>query len=190
MLRYLILVSLPIVMLFPSLQLQAQEFDLPSVEPAACTIEPEQVLLPSEAGDLNASSPTPTPIEAGNAVPADRETAVAVIDRIAQSIACQNAGDLPRMIANFSSSWIADRFSGYDLVFMPRYFEAADSPGPLPESERIELVEIENIVVRHDGVVLATVTTSVNGAIQQSLLALILENGAWVIESGQILVTR
>jgi hypothetical protein len=178
----LVLVVLP-------LQVNAQQADLPSVDPTACTIEPAQLAAPDAAGDLNAPPATPTVIATDNASAADDDVSAGVIERIAQAIACQNAGDLPRMIANFSSGWIAERFSGYDLVFMQRFFEAADSPTPRAESERIELIAIENIRLRADGAALATVITRQPGIEQQSLLILVLEAGVWRIAGGQVIAS-
>jgi hypothetical protein len=171
------------------LHVNAQHADLPLVDPTACTIEPAQIAAPDAAGDLNAPLATPTVIATDDASAAPAEVSVAVIARIAQAIACQNAGDLPRMIANFTSGWIAERFSGYDLVFMQRFFEAADAPTPRAESEWIELIAIDNILLRADGAAIATVITCQLGVEQESLLVLALEDDVWRIAGGQVIAS-
>jgi len=163
--------------------------DAPSVDPAACTIAPTAPMIPSDPGDLNAIPPTPTPIATEPTTPADDETVLAVTERIAQSIACQNAGDLARMISNFSPSWIAERFSGYDLVFTQRFFEQAANPQPVPESDRIELVLVTDVRIRTDDAALATVVTRYQGQERTSLIVLVFDGTRWLIETAQSDVT-
>jgi hypothetical protein len=90
------------------------------------------------------------------------------------------------MLANFTENWIETRFAAYDLVFLQRYFEVAASPTPLPESDRIELVAIQEVELRGDGVALATVITKQHDTESVSLVALIEEQGVWLIDSGEV----
>ncbi len=167
----------------------AQSNTLPLVGPAACVIAPISIPPPGEDGDLNAATPVPTPIATEPSQPADTEAAAAIIERIAQSIACQNAGDLPRMLANFSPGWLLERFSGYDRVFLQRFLEQAASPKPLAEEDRIELVAVDDIGVRGDGAATTVVTTRQGGVERRSLLALVFDGDTWLIDSGQPLVS-
>ena len=167
----------------------AQTVAMPSVAPDACTIAPAESPLPGYEGDLNAPSPTPTPLPTLVTDPADAETAATIIERIAMSIACENAGDLPRMLGNFSPSWIAVRFSGYDLVFAQRYMEAAASPQPLDDEDLIELVAVTDITVSPDGIAFATVTTVRNGIEHVDMLILVSNDGGWLIDGAQAVVT-
>ena len=167
----------------------AQSIDLPSVDPSACVIDPIEFAPPGEDGDLNMATPVPTPIATVPSQPADADVADLIVARIAQSIACQNAGDLPRMLANFSSAWLVDRFSGYDRVFLQRFNDASAVALPLAQDDRIELVAVDDIRVRDDGVALALVTTRQRDAERTSLLALVWIDDQWLIDSGQPLVT-
>lgn len=163
--------------------------DMPPVDPSACTIAPTAPMIPANPGDLNAAVPTPTPIVTEPTTPADEATVLAITERIAESIACQNAGDLARMISNFSPAWIAERFSGYDLVFVQRFLEQAANPQPVPESERIELVSVTDVRKRSDDVVLATVVTSYENQERTSLIVLVNDGNGWLIETAQSDVT-
>lgn len=164
----------------------AQSGELPPVDPAACVIDPIELPPPGEDGDLNAATPTPTPIATEPSQPADAEVTAAVIERIAQSIACQNAGDLPRLLANFSPAWLLERFSGYDRVFLQRFMERSAAPEPLAEEDRIELVAIDDIRVRDDGVVVALVVTLQGEVEETSLLVLIPADEDWLIDASEL----
>lgn len=160
---------------------------LPSVAPAACTNAPIAVPPPGEVGDLTLPSPVATAIDESGAKPADQATIDAVTAPIVQAVACQNAGDVLRMLASFSDRWIAERFSGYDLVFYGRFLNAAESATPAAVSSQVELVTIEDVRVRTDGTVLATVVTSSGGEQQRDLLVLIESAGGWKIDGSQSL---
>lgn len=172
--------------LAPAAESQAQDSRFP-VAPEDCTIEPAPMPQPGETGNLATPAPAPSPLVADSGTPAEDETIEVVSDRIAMAIACQNAGDVLRMLANFSERWIADRFRGYDLVFYGRFQEAALDPEPLPTDERIALGAIEEVREQVDGRVTAMVTTRVQGAEQVSLVVLVEEEpGDWVIDGGQL----
>jgi hypothetical protein len=155
------------------------------VDPATCTIAPVEPPAPGEVGDLTLPSPIATAIDEANTTPADQATIDAVTATIAQSIACQNAGDVLRLLANFSERWIAERFSGYDLVFYGRFLESVELATPVPGAAQIELVAIEDVRVRQDGAALATVITSNGGEQERSLLVLIETAGGWRIDGSQ-----
>ena len=159
---------------------------LPPVDPSACQIAPIAMPAKGEEGDLSTPVPTPTPISQESAVPADEATATAVTEIIGQSIACQNAGDRLSMLAAFSDRWVAQLFSGYDLVFYDQFEQQVSLPAtPLAADAQIELIEVSDIQLRDDGAVIGTVVTRVSGAEQTSLLLLIQEDGNWKIDGAE-----
>jgi hypothetical protein len=168
-------------MIAPGARMEAVAY---AVSPEDCVIEPIAPPQPGEAGDLATPSPTPTPLTAERGVPADDTVVQAVTERIEMAVACQNAGDVLRMLANFTDQWVRDRFAGYDLVFYGRFMEAIENPEALPEDERIELVGVVDVVVLDDGAVIATVTTRSHGQEQTSLVLLAEESGDWLIDGG------
>jgi len=154
-------------------------------EPTGCTNEPIAIPEPGEVGDLTLPSPTVTAIDESNTTPADVPTTSDVAQPIQRAIACQNAGDILRMLGNFTDRWIAERFSGYDLVFYGRFLEAAGSATPVPDDGQLALVSID-VRIRADGAALATVVTNMNGQEQTSLLVLIETADGWKIDGGQL----
>lgn len=181
-----IIVALSIVALASFAPLARAETGDFAVAPDDCVIAPVTSVQPGEAGDLTAPSPTPTPISIEDGSTVDPDVAQAVTGRIAMAIACQNAGDPLRMLANFSDRWVAERFSGYDLVFFQRFVEASGDPEPLPVEQRIELLSVEQVLARPDRSVVATVMTRVEDEVQTSLVVLVEESGAWLIDGGAI----
>ena len=157
-----------------------------AVAPDDCTIEPIEMPEPGDVGDLATPSPTPTPVMAGDGTPAEEAVTEAITERIEQSIACQNAGDVLRLLANFTERWVSEHFAGYDLVFYGRFQEAAANPEPLPEDEQIELVSVDDALVQDDGSVIVSVTTRAGGAEQTSLVVLVEDPGDWLIDGGAI----
>ncbi|CAN5468754.1 hypothetical protein BH09CHL1_BH09CHL1_05280 [soil metagenome] len=159
--------------------------EVPSINFTECTSEPIAVPQKGEVGDLTLPSPTATEIDESNTTPADEATIEAITQPIVQSLACQNAGDVLQMLASFSDRWIAEQFTGYDLVFYGRFVDAANSATPVPDDGQVALVSIDDVRVRTDGSVLATVSTSVNGQEQTSLLVLVNTSTGWKIDGSQ-----
>lgn len=164
--------------------------EVPSTNFTECTSEPIAIPQTGEVGDLTLPSPTATEIDESNTAPADEETIAAITEPIVQSLACQNAGDVLRMLASFSDRWIAEQFTGYDLVFYGRFVDAANSATPVPDDGQVALVSIDDVRVRADGSALATVRTSVNGQEQISLLVLIETETGWKIDGSQPIIQR
>jgi len=159
---------------------------LPSVDPSACQIAPIAMPVQGEEGDLSTPVPTPTPISQQSAVTGDDATVTAVTEVIGQSIACQNAGDQLRMLAAFSDRWIAQLFSGYDLIFYDQFEQQVSLPStPLAAEAQVELIAVSDIQMRDDGAAIATVVTQVSGTEQTSLLLLIQEDGDWKIDGAE-----
>jgi hypothetical protein len=152
---------------------------------ADCTNEPIAIPEQGVVGDLTLPSPTVTAIDESDTTPADDATIAAITTPIEQAIACQNAGDVLRMLASFSDRWITERFSGYDLVFYRRFLEAAGSATPAPDDGELSLVSIDDVRIRADGAVLATVATNMNGQEQTSLLVLVETTDGWKIDGSQ-----
>lgn len=187
--RRLLVTTLICAMLVAGAPISAASPALPGTDPSDCTIEPRTRLLLGEAGDLAALSPTPTPVidEAG-AVPADDAVIAAVTATAAMAIACQNAGDLPRMLASFSDAWILGRFDSYDLVFVDSYLDDTALPAtPLAVDDQRALLAITDVVELPDGAVVATVVTTAGGIEERSRLRFVEENGALVIDEAVVL---
>ena len=122
-----VLATLMIAAMTIATPVPARTSGLPATDPAACTIAPRAEFPLGQEGDLTALSPTPTPsIDETGAIPADDGAIAAVTATAAMAIACQNAGDLPRMLAAFSDSWLMGRFDSYDLVFVDRFYDVMD----------------------------------------------------------------
>lgn len=132
--------------------------------PAACTVAPlvspiwDGIEIPEPTAPVSIAGPFVPP----TGVTVDDATLDGVTSTIAESIACQNAGDVFRTLALFTPEAVRGFFSG------PRGFdadsvEATAEAGPVPVSEDrvVELVSIENVVLLDDGGVGATVTTAV-----------------------------
>ena len=137
-----------------------------SATPAAaeCTVAP----LSGPVWDgIEITEPTAPVSVAGPFVPptgspVDDETLAGVSATVAESIACQNAGDVRRTLALFTRDAVRGFFSG------PRGFDAQSvqataeaSPVPVDDDQVVELVSIDDVVLLEDGFVGATVTTAV-----------------------------
>lgn len=133
-------------------------------QPVECTVAP----LPMPIWDgVEIAEPTAPVSIAGPFVPptgepVDDATRSAVRSTIAESIACQNAGDLARTLALFTPDAVRVFFSG-PRGFDPNAVEATIAAGPVPaETDRVvELSVIADVVLLGDGRVGATVTTAV-----------------------------
>jgi len=179
----MVLVVMALTVTAPAARAETGDY---AVGPEACVVDPIPLPQPGEVGDLATPAPTPTPISAEDGMPVDPEVAAAVADRIAQAIACQNAGDPLRVLANFTERWVSERFSGYDLVFYGRFREAAANPTPLSADQRIELLSVDDILEQTDGSVVATVATRHADEEQTSLVVLVDVAGEWLIDGGDV----
>lgn len=178
------LVICAIVLIEPAGSIAAAP-SVPSTNYTECTSEPIAVPEQGDAGDLTLPSPTATVIDESNTTPADDVTIAEITEPVVQSLACQNAGDVLRMLASFSDRWIAEHFSGYDLVFYGRFVDAANAATPLPDDGQVSLMSVADVRVRADGAALAVVSTSVNGQDQTSLLVLVNTPDGWKIDGSQ-----
>ena len=137
-----------------------------SATPAAaeCSVAP----LSGPVWDgIEIAEPTAPVSVAGPFVPpagtqVDDETLEGVTATVAESIACQNAGDVRRTLALFTRDAVRGFFSG------PRGFDAESvqataeaSPVPVSADRVVELVSVDDVVLLEDGRVGATVTTAV-----------------------------
>ncbi len=144
----------------------AQE-TLPTVPAAeSCTIAPREspVWDGIEIAEPTAPVWVDQPFSPPSGDPVDDATLTAVTATISQSIACQNAGDIGRMLALFSDDGVRGFFSGprgYD----PDEVDSAIGAGatPAPADRVIELVAITDVITLEDGTVAATVTTRASG---------------------------
>ena len=102
------------------------------------------------------------PFAAPTGRPVDDATLAAVTQTAAESIACQNDGDVARTLALFTPDAVRAFFSG------PRGYDAdsvdatiAAGPVPVSDDRVVELIGIDELVLLDDGRVGATVTTTV-----------------------------
>jgi hypothetical protein len=136
---------------------------LPTIPAASsCVVEPRStpvwdgVEIPTPTAPVSIDGPFVPPTGA----PVDDETRAAVEATLAQSIACQNAGDLGRMLALFSDYGVRAFFSGprgYDADAVDAAIQAGATP--VADDRLVELVAVDDVVTLADGRVGATVTT-------------------------------
>jgi hypothetical protein len=131
-----------------------------------CTVAPltapvwDGVEVPEPTAPVSTDGPFQPP--AGD--PVDAATAEAVTGTITQAIACQNAGEIGRLLALYSEYGLRALFSGSrgqpaDEV------DAIVGAGatPVAADREVGLVTVEDIVSLDDGRVAATVTTEASG---------------------------
>ena len=112
----------------------ASESTVPA--PEMCTVTPR---ADDEINSLTALTAEDGP--AGELIPADdpdvsNATRDAVTTTITETIACLNAGDIPRATALLTDSAVGRAFSAGR--------EPIETPSPLPEDERIEVASLSN----------------------------------------------
>lgn len=132
--------------------------------PELCTVAPRPTPIWDGTPAVGVDIPPVTvagPFTPPTGEPVDDGVAAAVEQTITESIACQNAGDLGRMLALFSDNAVRAFFTG------PRGYSAADvdatveaGAAPRPEDQWLRLDGIEGIRLLDDGRVGAMVYTS------------------------------
>ena len=159
-----------------------------SSTPAAsdCTVAP--VSLPLTNGQPSAPEPTsPVSVDGPFVVPTGApvadNTRAAVTATITQAIACENAGDVPRMLALFTPNRARQFFAG------PRGFDAAAvaataeaGPAPAPDDRQIALLAVDDPEMLADGRVGVTVRTAAGQTEYEDYLFLADGNGQWLID--------
>lgn len=162
---------------------------LPSTPaPSDCTVKP--LPLPLWKGTQPAVSPTAPVSVAGHYVPpsgepVDDATAQAIVATLTQAIACENAGDIPRMLALFTPDRVQAFFAG------PRGFdaEAVEATAAVPatpraEGQRIALVWVQTPMRLDDGRVGTLVTTAAGSQLYTDFVYLAQgADGSWLIDA-------
>ncbi len=132
--------------------------------PAECTVAPltSPIWDGTEIAEPTAPVSIAGPFTAPTGRPVDDATLAAVTQTVAESIACQNDGDLARTLALFTPDALQSFFSG------PRGYDAdsvdakiAAGPVPIGDGRVVELIGIDDVVLLDDGRVGTTVTTTV-----------------------------
>lgn len=164
-----------------------QDDPFPATPAAAqCVVAP--VSLPLRQGPQPAE-PTPPvsvdgPFVIPSGTPVDDLTRAAVASTVMQAIACENAGDMPRMLALFTPNRAQQFFAG------PRGFDAdavdataEAGPSPVPADRQIALLAIDDPEMLSDGRVGMTVRTAAGQTEYEDYLFLAdAGDGRWLID--------
>ena len=135
-------------------------------DPAHCRVaprSPEEVLALVSGTPVAATSPaavlsavaSEADLPAGTA--ADPATAAAIAATAYELIACNNAGDYPRVFAFYTDALIRGVFAGDPALVERLAADLARPPAPLPAAERAELLDVRGVRVLADGRVGAVV---------------------------------
>ena len=89
--------------------------------------------------------------------PADAATAAAITATARELIACNNAGDFPRVFAFYTDALIRGVFAGNPALTERLAADLAKPAAPLPAAERTELLAVRGVRVLADGRVGAVV---------------------------------
>ena len=164
-----------------------QDGPLPATPAAAeCTVTP--MSLPLQHGSQLAEPTSPVSVDGPfvipSGMPVDNPTRVAVTMTIMQAIACENAGDVPRMLALFTPERAERFFSGprgFDADAVEATAEAGASP--VSADRQIALLAIGDPEMLSDGRVGATVRTAVGQTEYEDYLFLAdAGDGRWLID--------
>ena len=143
----------------------ASDPNVPS--PAECRIPlPEMIEFPADSMQQTAATPRPIVAEPEPAFappqgePADEETVAAITATVRESIACRNAGDYARMLVFFTPAMLVELYGSPATVDPEVLRGIQEGPRPVPETRRLRIEAIEEIVMLPDGRVGALVETS------------------------------
>jgi len=116
---------------------------------------------------------------------ADPEIVAAVAATAREYIACNNAGDFPRLLALISDSYLPHLLAGADLTDPAVIARLDREPEPLPATDRTVLIAVGEVRLLPDGRAAATVTgddpTSSDPA-KAPLLVFVQEGDRWLID--------
>jgi hypothetical protein len=128
-------------------------------DPAECVVAPRSmddnvriVGTPIPGGNMPAPAPeaSPAPFAIPPGVPADTETADAVIATLHQVFACTNGGQLLRVYALFTDDFVREFFAQTPLTEDVIAFLAA-TPQPLPEEQQRIIRGFGGVQILDDG---------------------------------------
>ena len=158
----------------------AQSMGAPN--PVDCVVEPRTLPLPIPAMTQAEASPEAVEPPSGGE-PADEAIVESITETIYHSIACTNGNDLLRVLALFSDRFVADLFTGPDAVSLTAFEDyVALPPIAAVEEDRLQLLEVRDVVVLDDGRVGAIVVTGDEAAPTEDYLVLIEDGDGWLID--------
>jgi hypothetical protein len=164
--------DLPVPTPGPLAALTAQsELGIP--DPAECQVEPRTVeqleAIPAKIISKPRQVPASTPLSALTGEPADTATMDAVMMAERKLVACLNAQDALRAYALYTNDGLVRLFDyalpmdpagDWTFEWDPDFSDLRLPPTPLPQSQRLALLSVEDIRILQDGRVMATVTIS------------------------------
>lgn len=153
---------------------------------AECQVEPRVVTgwdgTPAAGVDLPPVSTDGPFVPPAGDTP-DAATVDAVTATITESLACANAGDIPRLLALSSDRFLRALFTGDAAAPEDQVLAAITSPAtPVSPDDQLALVAIESIVMLDDGRVAATVSTRDARYTYADVVYLVNESGRWLID--------
>ena len=136
-------------------------------DPAHCRVAPRspaEVLALLSGTPVAAASPAAAVLSAVASeadlpagAPADEATVTAITATAYELIACNNAGDFPRVFAFYTDALIRGVFAGNPALVERLTADLSRTPAPLPPAERTELLAVRGVRVLADGRVGAVV---------------------------------
>lgn len=127
--------------------------------PPPCQVEHRTAAaIVESAGSGDASVPIPDaiPYVTPEGIPADPET-IARVTALAESLVeCANGGDVLGFMSLLSNDFLARHFGDFDLS-LEELTRFAATPVPLPDEEKLTLIEIRDVTLLPDGRIAALI---------------------------------
>lgn len=125
-------------------------------EDIGCTVEPRPLAdlsvlfeaTPGVAVDSILGTPIAMPEPPSGGSPADADTARAVEQTVDELVACLNAGELSRVLALYTDSYVLRVYGG---VFDVESLTRAATPVPLPKDQQAKLISVKDVRILDDG---------------------------------------
>ena len=168
--------------------------------PEQCTVEPRAFpMFPAGVGQREPATPLPLPATPAAAFavpdgdPVTPEIETGVVATVRESIACRNANQMLRAYALFTDRMIVSLFGGPATVDpeIRGLIQRGDEPGPLPNRQRVALLQVSQIAHRPDGRIGAIVTTGTVDRIFQDYLVFTYDaaSSRWLIDEAVLLAS-
>ncbi len=175
----------------PSPKSSDTDSGLDTPDPSLCTITPREPLAFRTPGALPAVAPAEAPaVGSGFSWPrgatATSEETALIHAAIREFHACKNAGDYPRLLALYTTRYLAPRFAALDASGWQATLELAQStPTPLPSVERETVVllgEVRRLSDGRLGAFVAAVVPAGQPLEIDAVLIFAFEDGRWRID--------